>query len=83
MFIKLIIAPIVGVGLGYLMGYSNMELGIILILFACPTAIVSYIYADAMTSHGEIAGNIVITTTLLSSITIPIGLMILNYLGLM
>jgi len=80
--IKLIIAPIIATILGYYIGYSEMELGIIFILFACPTAIVSFILADAMTSHGEIAGNIVITTTLLSAITIPIGLMILNYFNL-
>jgi hypothetical protein len=35
-----------------------------------------------MTPHGEIAGNIVLTTTLVSSITIPTGLLILHYLKL-
>ena len=68
--------------IGYYFGYSGIDLGIIFILFACPTAIVSFILADAMTPHGKIAGNIVLMTTLVSSITIPIGLMILNYLSL-
>jgi len=83
MIIKLLIAPLVGVALGLLIGFSGMDLGIIFILFACPTAIISYVLADTMTEHGEIAGNIVIITTLLSSITISIGLMILNYFNLM
>lgn len=82
LIIKLIISPIIATTIGYFIGYTGVELGVIFIIFACPTAIVSFILADAMTPHGEIAGNIVITTTLVSSITIPIGLIILNYLNL-
>ena len=81
--LKLIIAPVIGTGLGYLWGYVGMDLGIIFIIFACPTAIVSYILAEAMTPHGEIAGNIVITTTLLSALTLSLGLMLLSYLGVL
>ncbi|MBU0529348.1 AEC family transporter [bacterium] len=80
--IKLIVAPLIATMIGYFIGYTGTNLGIIFILFACPTAIVSFILADTMTPHGEIAGNIVLTTTLASSITIPIGLMILTYLNL-
>ena len=80
--VKLLVAPLVATVIGYFIGYTGTDLGIIFILFACPTAIVSYILADAMTPHGELAGNIVLTTTLASSITISIGLMILAYLNL-
>ena len=83
LFIKLVFAPILATSIGYFIGYTGIDLGIIFILFACPTAIVSFILADVMTPHGEIAGNIVLTTTLVSSITIPIGLMILTYLSLL
>ncbi len=82
LILKLLIAPIIATSMGYFVGYTGTDLGIIFILFACPTAIVSYILADAMTPHGEIAGNIVLTTTLASPITISIGLMILTYLNL-
>jgi len=82
MTIKLLISPLMATALGYFMGYTGTELGVIFIIFACPTAIVSFILADNMTPHGEIAGNIVLTTTLASSITIPIGLLILHYLKL-
>lgn len=81
--IKLIVAPLVATIIGYSIGYTGTDLGIIYIIFACPTAIVSYVLADAMTPHGEIAGNIVLTTTIASSITISIGLMILTYLNLL
>jgi predicted permease len=81
--IKLFISPLIATIIGYFIGYTGTDLGIIFVIFACPTAIVSFILADAMTPHGEIAGNIVLTTTLISSITIPIGLMILNFLSLL
>ncbi len=82
LIMKLLISPLIATTIGYLVGYTGIDLGIIFIIFACPTAIVSFILADAMTPHGEIAGNIVLTTTLISSITIPLGLMILTYLNL-
>ena len=80
--VKLLVAPLVATIIGYIIGYNGTDLGIIFILFACPTAIVSYIFAEAMTPHGELAGNILITTTLAASFTMPIGLMILAYLNL-
>ncbi len=82
LIIKLLISPLIATIAGYLLGYTGNDLGIIFIIFACPTAIISFVLADAMTPHGEIAGNIVLTTTLASSITISIGLMILTYLNL-
>ncbi len=82
LIMKLLVSPLIATLIGILIGYTGTDLGIIFIIFACPTAIVSYVLADAMTPHGELAGNIVITTTLISSITIPIGLMILTYLNL-
>jgi len=83
LILKLLVSPLIATSIGYLFGYTSTDLGIIYIIFACPTAIVSFVIADAMTPHGEIAGNIVLTTTLASSITIPIGLMILAYLNLL
>ena len=80
--IKIIISPLIATTLAIFIGYTGTNLGIIFVIFACPTAIVSFILADAMTPHGEIAGNIVLITTLISSITIPTGLMILTYLNL-
>jgi len=80
--IKLLISPLIATTIGIFIGYSGTDLGIIFIIFACPTAIVSFILADTMTPHGEIAGNIVLTTTLVSAITIPIGLMILAYFNI-
>ncbi len=82
LIIKLLISPMLAITVGYFIGYTDIDLGILFIIFACPTAIISFVLADAMTPHGEIAGNIVLTTTLASAITIPLGLMILTYMNL-
>jgi len=82
LIMKLLVSPLIATTMGYLIGYTGIDLGIIFIIFACPTAIMSFVLADSMTPHGELAGNIVLTTTLVSAITIPVGLMILTYLNL-
>ena len=82
LIMKLLVSPLIATTIGYLIGYTGIDLGIIYIIFACPTAIMSFVIADSMTPHGELAGNIVLTTTLVSAITIPLGLMILTYLNL-
>ena len=82
LIMKLLVSPLIATTMGYLIGYTGIDLGIIFIIFACPTAIMSFVLADSMTPHGELAGNIVLTTTLVSAITIPVGLMILAYLNL-
>jgi hypothetical protein len=82
LIMKLLVSPLIATTIGYLIGYTGIDLGIIYIIFACPTAIMSFVIADSMTPHRELAGNIVLTTTIASAITIPLGLMILTYLNL-
>jgi hypothetical protein len=59
-----------------------MDLGIIFIVFACPTAIASFIMAEAMGANSRLAGNILLLTTLASVVTITLGLFILKENGL-
>ena len=80
--IKLIILPLFGTFLAYEFGFRGLNLGLLFILFACPTAIVSFIMADAMGSNSKLAGNIVLITTLGSIITITVGLFLLKEFGL-
>jgi len=81
-FIKLIILPLIGTFLAYEFGFKGLDLGLIFILFACPTAIVSFIMADAMGSNSKLAGNIVLITTLGSIFTITLGIFLLKEFGL-
>lgn len=75
---KLILMPVLGTTIAFTFGIRGESLGIIYILFACPTAIVSYIMAEALGKHGKIAGNIVVFSTTISMLTIGIGLYLLR-----
>jgi len=80
--LKLIIIPLFASIIAYWMGFRGDELGIIFILFACPTAIASFIMAEAMGSNSRLAANILLITTLGSVLTITAGLFILKQNGL-
>ena len=80
--LKLIIFPAVTTFAAYLLGFTGMDLGIIFIVFACPTAIASFIMAEAMGANSRLAGNILLLTTLASVVTITLGLFILKENGL-
>ena len=80
--IKIVIIPIVLTLGAYFLGYQKVDLGIMFIIFACPTAIASFVMADAMGANSKLAGNIIMLTTLGSVFTIAIGILILKSFGL-
>ncbi len=80
--LKLIFFPLVMTYGAYLFGFRGYDLGILFILFACPTAIASFIMAEAMGSNSKLAANILLMTTLASLITITAGLFILKQYNL-
>jgi malonate transporter len=80
--LKLIVVPIVLTFFAYLFGFRAMDLGIMFVLFACPTAIVSFIMAEAMGCNSKLAGNIVVISTIGSVITISAAIIILKSVGL-
>lgn len=80
--IKNILAPFIATIAAYYLGITGNDLGIIFVVFACPTAIASFIMAAGMKGNIRLAGNIVIISTLGSLITMTLGLFILKYLGL-
>ena len=79
---KIILTPLILTLGAYLLGYTGEDLGTMFILFACPTAIVSFIMAEAMGANGKLAGNIILISTLASIVTISVGLFILRTYGL-
>ena len=81
--LKLVLIPLAACIIAYELNFPAGDMGIIFIFFACPTAIVSFIMAEAMGSNGRMAGNIVLMTTLGSIITITAGLFILKQNGLL
>jgi len=80
--IKLIAIPLIFTLGAYLLDYRGKDLGIMFVLFACPTAIVSFIMAESMGANSKLAGNIILISTLGSIFTIATGILILKTLGL-
>ncbi|MBN2413328.1 AEC family transporter [candidate division KSB1 bacterium] len=80
--IKIVLMPLLLMTISIKMGYRGLDLGILFFLFGCPTAVASYIMAEAMGSNGKLAGNIILMTTLGSVFTLSAGIFILKSLSL-
>jgi hypothetical protein len=79
--LKLIIIPLIFTYAAYEFGFKGETLAIMFILFASPTAIASFVMAEAMGGNGRLAGNIVMLSTLGSVITMTLGIYLLKSLG--
>ncbi|MEH6549788.1 MAG: AEC family transporter [Pseudomonadales bacterium] len=79
---KLIVAPAVMVTALYLGGIRGTMLGIFFLLTATPTAAASYIMVQAMGGDGRLAANVIVVSSVLSALTITLGLLILRSTGL-
>ena len=79
--LRLIGNPLITVGLGKLLGFQGIELVALLSMSACPTAVVSYTMAKEMNADGDLAGEIVATTSMLSIFTIFCWVFMLKNLG--
>ncbi len=79
---KTVFVPAVVVILGILFGFSGVKLGVIFIIFGGPCAVSSYIMAKEMKSDHELAGQILLISTLMSVITLFVGTFVLRNFGL-
>lgn len=79
---KLILLPLPMVLGAWLLGYEGLTLGILFLIFSCPTAAASYVMARAMGGNAALAANIVALTTLLGTLTISLGVFTLHFIGL-
>jgi len=80
--IKVLLIPFFLTLGSYYFDFRGLDLGIMFILFACPTAIVSFIMAEAMGANSKLAGNIVLISTVASVFTIAAGIVIMKELSL-
>lgn len=79
---KTLFLPAAAVIVGILLGFRNVELGMILILFGSPTAVSSYIMAKNMDSDAKLAAQILLISTVLCAFTLFIGIYVLASLSL-
>ncbi|MEG1524653.1 MAG: AEC family transporter [Clostridia bacterium] len=80
---RLILIPICFVTLSIAVGYRGIELGALLALFASPTAVSSFTMAQQVGADDELAGQIVVVSSLCSIATIFLWISILSQMGLL
>lgn len=77
---RIVIAPLIMVFVAKLCGLQGMNLGIVFLLSATPTAAASYIMVKAMGGNATMVANIIGLTTLGSLFSSTLGLLILKQL---
>jgi predicted permease len=80
--IKTIWLPILAAVLLISMGVEGMDLGIGVLIAGTPAATANYIMADQLKGDAELAGTIVMLSTLLSAVTYTVALLILRTQGI-
>lgn len=81
--LRLIVIPAVFLAGAMALGIHGVPMCALLVLFAAPTAVSSYPMAVAMDADGELAGQMVVFTTLCSLVTIFLWVMLLSGMGLL
>ena len=80
--LRMVIVPLIFMPLSIFMGFRDQSLCAMLIVFAAPTAVSSYPMAVAMGADGQLAGQLVCSTTILSVVTIFLWTLVLKTVGL-
>lgn len=81
--LRMIILPGVVLPLAVISGFRGQSLCAMMVTFAAPSAVASYPMAVAMGADGQLAGQLVCTTTIISVITIFLWTFAFKSLGLM
>lgn len=81
--VKLLLTPFVFVSVGYLIGLRQAELFLLLAIFGTPMASASYPMAQNMGGDGELAGQLVFLSTVLSVFTLFGWIFLMNQLGIL
>ncbi|MBN1780991.1 AEC family transporter [bacterium] len=80
--IKIIAVPVVLTYGAVLAGFRGQDLAIMFICFGCPTAVTSFVMADAMGANSKLASNIILLSTLGATFTITTGIVVLTHWGM-
>ena len=80
--LRCFLVPAAAVGAGILCGFRGLELGAIFVVFGSPTAVSSYVMAESMGSDYDLAGNILLSTTVVSAFSLFLGIFFLRYFRL-
>ena len=79
--VKIVIAPLLGTAAAYLLGFTGEDLVTIFVMHGVPAAANSYIMTKKLGGDADIGAGIVMVSTLLSTITLTIGIFIFKSMG--
>lgn len=80
-FIKLVGLPMLFLPIAVKMGFRDAEMVAILVMLAAPTTVSSYVMAKSMNNDHVLASNVIVLTTLISSVTLTMWVFILRTIG--
>ena len=81
--IKLVILPLIMIPMIVMMGYRDADLLSGLLAYQTPVAVSSYIMAQQAGADGQLAGQLVVFSSLLSIFTLFVTILILRTIGLL
>lgn len=79
---KVLLSPLILTLTAYLAGFRGMELGIVFLMAAAPTAASSYPMTRAMGGNAPLAANVIVLSTIGSVVATTVGMSWLRALGL-
>ena len=82
LLLKTLLLPALITWLAWWLGYRDVNLGVLFLLFMSPTATASFIMVKSMGGNEALAANLIMTTTLVSLLTASLGLFLLRILAL-
>ncbi len=74
--LKLVVCPLLGLGVCALLGLPPLHRFIVVCYLACPSAVASYVMAEAMGGDARLAGSAVALTTLYSAFSLAAVLLL-------
>ena len=77
------LVPLIVLTTAHFAGFGGAELAVLFVMFGSPVAISSYPMAVEMNGDGELAGQLVVFTTLSSMFTMFAGVFLMKTLGWM
>jgi len=76
--VRMVLIPVISVGIFYLFGLSGMTAKVVLIQAACPTAAITSVFSIRYGHDEQVAAGCVVLTTLVSIVTLPLLAMLLQ-----
>lgn len=76
--VKLVIVPAIAIPIAIAIGFTSYEIACVFALISAPTAVASFAVAQQMDGNDELAGQIVVFTSIFSMLTIFVWILILE-----